>query len=106
MEYRTLTEEEYMSQVPGMVPGMTAIGAVDENGDVVACIGVIKTLHLDPLWVREAYKVLHLQGQPLPGFRGLYLATLGAAKALYLDDKIGNFIGGKEADFRIFWIPV
>jgi guanine deaminase len=49
----------------------------------------------------EAYKVLHLQGQPLPGFRGLYLATLGAAKALYLDDKIGNFIGGKEADFVV-----
>jgi guanine deaminase len=49
----------------------------------------------------EAYKVLHLQGQPLPGFRALYLATLGAAEALYLDDKIGNFIKGKEADFVV-----
>ena len=49
----------------------------------------------------EAYKVLHLNGQALPATRGLYLATLGAAKALYLDDKIGNFAVGKEADFVV-----
>jgi guanine deaminase len=49
----------------------------------------------------EAYKVLHLESQPLPGFRALYLATLGAAEALYLDDKIGNFATGKEADFVV-----
>ncbi len=33
--------------------------------------------------------------------RGLYLATLGAAEALYLDDCIGNFLPGKEADFVV-----
>jgi guanine deaminase len=49
----------------------------------------------------EAYKVLHLESQSLPGFRALYLATLGAAEALYLDDKIGNFATGKEADFVV-----
>ena len=49
----------------------------------------------------EAYKVLQLQGQSLPGSRALYLATLGAASALYLDDRIGNFIAGKEADFVV-----
>jgi len=49
----------------------------------------------------EAYKVLHLQDQALPAFRSLYLATLGAAEALYLDDKLGNFQRGKEADFVI-----
>lgn len=49
----------------------------------------------------EAYKVLHLQGQSLPGFRALYLATLGAANTLYLDDRIGNFVEGKEADFVV-----
>ena len=49
----------------------------------------------------EAYKVLHLGAQSLPGFRALYLATLGAAEALYLDDKIGNFAVGKEADFVV-----
>lgn len=49
----------------------------------------------------EAYKVLHLQGQSMPGFKALYLATLGAANALYLDDRIGNFLTGKEADFVV-----
>lgn len=49
----------------------------------------------------EAYKTLHLQGQPLPASRALYLATLGAAEALYLDGHIGNFEPGKEADFIV-----
>ena len=49
----------------------------------------------------EAYKTLHIQGQPLPASRALYLATLGAAEALYLDDCIGNFAAGKEADFIV-----
>ena len=51
--------------------------------------------------MREAYKVLHLQDQPLPPSRAMYLATLGAAQALYLDDCIGNFEVGKEADFIV-----
>ena len=51
--------------------------------------------------MREAYKVLHLQGQPLPPTRAMYLATLGAAEALYLEDRIGNFEAGKEADFIV-----
>ena len=49
----------------------------------------------------EAYKMLHIQGQPLPASRALYLATLGAAEALYLDEHIGNFAPGKEADFIV-----
>lgn len=49
----------------------------------------------------EAYKVLHLQDQSLPATRALFLATLGAARALYLDDKLGNFEAGKEADFVV-----
>jgi len=51
--------------------------------------------------MREAYKVLHMQQQPLPPGRAMYLATLGAAEALYLDDRIGNFAAGKEADFVV-----
>jgi guanine deaminase len=51
--------------------------------------------------MREAYKVLHMQQQPLPPGRAIYLATLGAAEALYLDDRIGNFAAGKEADFVV-----
>jgi guanine deaminase len=30
-----------------------------------------------------------------------YLATFGAAKALHLDNQIGNFTPGKEADFIV-----
>ncbi|MCU1717004.1 guanine deaminase [Pseudomonas sp. 5P_3.1_Bac2] len=51
--------------------------------------------------LNEAYKVMQLQGQKLDPFKSLYLATLGGAKALYLDDKIGNFTRGKEADFVV-----
>jgi guanine deaminase len=36
---------------------------------------------------------------PLPTL--FYLATLGGARALCLDDRIGNFEAGKEADFMI-----
>ncbi|MBU2677144.1 MAG: guanine deaminase [Gammaproteobacteria bacterium] len=49
----------------------------------------------------DAYKVLHLQDHALPATRALYLATLGAAEALYLEDKVGNFLPGKEADFVV-----
>ncbi len=49
----------------------------------------------------EAYKVAQLQGDSLSAFKALFLATLGGAKALSLDDKIGNFNPGKEADFIV-----
>jgi guanine deaminase len=49
----------------------------------------------------DAYKVLHLRGQSLPASRAFYLATLGAARALKLDEHIGNFLPGKEADFIV-----
>lgn len=49
----------------------------------------------------DAYKVLQLQGQSLSPFAGLYLATLGAARSLCLDDKVGSFAKGREADFAV-----
>ena len=48
-----------------------------------------------------AYKVQQLQGDKLSAFESLYHATLGGAKALNLDDKLGNFNLGKEADFVV-----
>ncbi len=51
--------------------------------------------------VSEAYKVAQMRRQSLTSFRALYLATLGGAEALYMDDKIGNFAPGKEADFTV-----
>ncbi|UBF26072.1 guanine deaminase [Kovacikia minuta CCNUW1] len=49
----------------------------------------------------DAYKIMQLQGESLGAFKASYLATLGAAKALSLDDKLGNFEVGKEADFVV-----
>lgn len=49
----------------------------------------------------EAYKVAQLRRQKLSPFQAIFLATLGGAKALCLDDKIGNFETGKEADFIV-----
>ncbi|MFT2109533.1 guanine deaminase [Marinomonas sp. 2405UD68-3] len=51
--------------------------------------------------ISEAYKVIQLQGEKLSPFKSLYLATLGGAKALRLENKIGNLAVGTEADFVI-----
>lgn len=51
--------------------------------------------------ISEAYKVQQLLGQNLSAYEALYHATLGGAKALDLDDKLGNFNVGKEADFIV-----
>ena len=49
----------------------------------------------------EAYKVAQLRHQKLSPFKALFLATLGGARALSLEDVIGNFDVGKEADFIV-----
>ncbi len=51
--------------------------------------------------LNQAYKVQQLQGDKLSAFEALYHATLGAAKALDLHEKLGNFNVGKEADFIV-----
>lgn len=51
--------------------------------------------------MNEAYKVCQLQQQHTTAAKLFYLATLGAARALKLDDKLGNFTPGKEADFLV-----
>lgn len=60
--------------------------------------------------MNEAYKVNQLRKafsddpskiKPLDPFKLLYLATLGGARALSLDDKIGSFSPGREADFIV-----
>lgn len=49
----------------------------------------------------DAYKIQQLQGVNLDPYRALYLATLGGARALSLDDRIGSFKPGLEADFIV-----
>lgn len=51
--------------------------------------------------MNEAYKVIQLQNENLNPIKSLYLSTLGGARALRLEDKIGNLAVGSEADFVI-----
>lgn len=81
--------------------GLFDLGAATKHGvpvGIASDVGGGTSLNLLRT-LNEAYKVLHLEGQPLPAYRALYLATLGAAQALGLNDRIGNFERGREADF-------
>ena len=44
---------------------------------------------------------MQLAGGRLAPLSTLYHATLGGARSLYLDDRIGNFEPGKEGDFLV-----
>ncbi|HEX7340904.1 MAG TPA: guanine deaminase [Rhodanobacteraceae bacterium] len=54
-----------------------------------------------PVTAGAAYKVAQLRGHALTATQLLYLATLGAARALNLDDRIGSLGVGHEADFVV-----
>jgi guanine deaminase len=55
---------------------------------------MLRTMH-------EAYKVARLGGRLFSGLDGFYLATLGGARALGMEDRIGSFQPDREADFVI-----
>jgi len=48
-----------------------------------------------------AYQVAHLKAYLISPLQAFYLATLSGARALGLDQRIGNFAAGKEADFIV-----
>lgn len=51
--------------------------------------------------INEAYKIQQLRRHKLHPLKALYLATLGGARSLRLEDKVGNLAVGKEADFLV-----
>ncbi|MFZ5671128.1 MAG: guanine deaminase [Pseudomonadota bacterium] len=52
-----------------------------------------------PATAGRACDVAQLKGGPLDPLRAFYLATLGGARALRLDHRVGSFAVGAEADF-------
>jgi guanine deaminase len=51
--------------------------------------------------MNEAYKVAQLRGEKLSAPQAFYLATRGAARALYLEDRVGSIAPGMEADLIV-----
>jgi guanine deaminase len=49
----------------------------------------------------DAYKVQQQLGTSVHPAYSLYLATLGGARSLYLDDRIGNLLPGRDADLAV-----
>jgi guanine deaminase len=49
----------------------------------------------------EGYKVLQLRGQRLNPLRSFYMMTLGNARAMSLEDRIGTIEAGRDADLVV-----
>lgn len=72
--------------------GMSVALGTDVGGG-----GSFSQLHM----MGEAYKIGQLQGDSLDPLHAFYLGTLAGARALHVDDRVGNLAPGKEADFVV-----
>ena len=72
--------------------GVNTVLATDVGGGT--SFSMLKT-------AEEAYKVTRLAGSSVTPLQLFYEMTLGGAKALSIDNHIGNFVPGKEADFVV-----
>lgn len=72
-------------------------GVATALGTDVGGGGSFSLLHM----MGEAYKIGQLQGDSLDPLHAFYLGTLAGARALHIDDRVGNLEPGKEADFVV-----
>jgi guanine deaminase len=70
---------------------------LEEAYKVGMCNSVLLDGTLDPRWHDPA----EAERNKLSPYRGFWSVTLGAAQALYIDDLVGNFDIGMEADFVV-----
>jgi len=71
------------------------LNVLDQGYKVGMCNNTMLDGSVDPRWHNEDEAARN----KLNGYRAFYSLTLGGAHGLYLDDLIGNFNLGKEADF-------
>ncbi len=73
------------------------INVLNQAYKVGMCNNTMLDGSVDPRWHNQAES----ERNKLNAMRAFYSVTLGGARGLYLDDKIGNFNPGKEADFVV-----
>jgi guanine deaminase len=73
------------------------INVLDEAYKVGMCNNTLLDGSVDP----RHFDAAEAERNKLSPYRAFFSATLGGAQALYLDDRIGNFNVGKEADFVV-----
>ena len=73
------------------------INVLDEAYKVGMCNNTLLDGSVNPRFFDAA----EAERNKLSPYRAFFTATLGGAEALYLDDRIGNFDVGKEADFVV-----
>ncbi len=73
------------------------INVLDEAYKVGMCNNTLLDGSVDP----RNFDAAEAERNKLSPYRAFYAATLGGAHSLYLDDRIGNFDVGKEADFVV-----
>ena len=64
-------------------------------------VGMINNTHLDGSTDPRNQDLEEAERNKLSPYRAYYSVTLGGAHGLYIDDRVGNFDAGKEADFVV-----